>query len=485
MIRQFALLAASLLSLPMVAQETFTLHRGTQLSVRTITTDVLKPTGLALDASGMLWALESQAGTILRIDPTTGAKIVVLQAPFSIPSTLGVSSISAVYDIVIDPDFNGAHPYIYLAHSTTDGSQLVTRMTYAGERLADPVVLLRTEPVPTSQPCTLLLLPDGTLLFGTGSFDTPAPQDMNSLCGKVLRLRTDGTAPVDNPYFDPLAPTSAASYQFTRGHRGVQGLVRVPRIDPTLEGTIYGTEWGSKAGDEINAIAAGKNYGWPNAEGYCTSSTDAYTCPLTTSDALFTGLSYYAHPAIPEWNRKLLVGSYRLERFLVMDLDNNGGILNKDGSHDPQNVTTLADSNLFQFASREIPERPRDVLAANDGRIYVALHQITEAGGIDRIVVLENPAMQVLISSVKEDVATNGLFVSPNPVSDHMTIRVTDLPSDVWTVSCNDQLGRVMFTTSVAAGTDIVTIPCSNLPTGAYGITVQSGPTTRHTTVIR
>jgi len=485
MIRQFALLAASLLSLPMVAQETFTLHRGTQLSVRTITTDVYRPNGLAIDASGMLWALESQAGTILRIDPTSGAKTVVLQSPFSIPTTQGTSSINTVYDIVIDPDFNGSHPYIYLAHSTTDGSQLVTRMTYAGERLADPLVLLRTDPVPTSQPCTLLLLPDGTLLFGTGSFDTPAPQDMNSMCGKVLRLRTDGTAPDNNPFFDPLAPTSAASYQFSRGHRALQGMVRVPRIDAALEGTIYGTEWGSKAGDEINALAAGKNYGWPNVEGYCTTSTSTYTCPLTTSDALFTGLAYYAHPAIPEWNRKLLVGSNRLERLLVMDLDNTGEIANKDGSLNPQNVTTLADSNRILFASMEIPERPRDVLASNDGRIYIALHQITDAGGIDRIVVLENPAMQVLVSSVNEDVATNGLFVSPNPVSDHMTVRVTDLPSVAWTVSCTDQLGRIMFTTSVAAGTDVVTIPCSDLPTGAYGVTVQSGPTTQHTTVIR
>lgn len=485
MIRPSTLLAVALLSMPLPAQETISLHRGTSLTVRTVTADVHRPTGLAIDPSGMLWAAESESAMILRIDPRTGTKSVVMQKPFSITSVQGSPTISAIYDIVVDPDFAGTHPYLYLAHATDDGTQHVTRMTFAGERLTDPVVLVSTDPVPSSQPCSLLLLPDGTLLFGTGSFDTPAPQDVTSACGKVLRLRTDGTAPDDNPFYDPLAPTAARSYVYTRGHRAVQGMVRVPRIDAQLEGTIYATEWGSKAGDEINVLASGMNYGWPNVEGYCTSSTSANTCPRTTSDALFTGIAYYAHPAVPEWGRKLLVGTYRLERLLVMDLAADGSIANKDAKRDPQNVTTLADSNIILFTNQDIPERPRDVLAANDGRIYIALHQITDQGGIDRIVVLENPNMQVLVSSVNDVPNGSGLVVSPNPVTDHMTVRMSDVPTSAWTLTCTDQLGRTMFTTTVAAGTDIVTIPCAELPSGAYGISVHHGPTTFHTTVIR
>lgn len=485
MIRQYALLAALLLSMPLAAQNTFTLHRGTQLSIRTITSDVHRPTGLALDATGMLWALESEAASVVRIDPVSGVKTTVLQKPFSVVGGQDASMITAVHDIVIDPDFAGSRPYVYLAHASADGAHNVTRMTYASGRLAEPMLLLSTEPVPASQPCTLMLLPDGTLLFGTGSYDTPAPQDMNSTCGKVLRLRTNGEAPEDNPFFDPLAPTSARSYIYTRGHRAIQGMVRVPRIDAALEGTVYSTEWGSKAGDEINALAAGSNYGWPNEEGYCTTSSSANTCPLTTADVLFTGVAYYAHPAVPEWGRKLLVGSYRMERLLVMDLDASGGISNKNGALAPQNVTTLADSNVFLFTNKEIPERPRDILAANDGRIYVALHQITDEGGTDRIVVLENPAMQVLVSSVQAENTADELLVTPNPVRDHMTIHLADVSSVAWTVVCTDQLGRTMFTTTAAAGSDLVTIPCSDLPIGAYGVSIQVGSTTRHTTVIR
>lgn len=485
MIRPCTLLAVALLFMPLSAQQDISLHRGTSLTVRTVTSSVHRPTGLAMDPSGMLWASEPDSGTVLRIDPLTGVKIVAMQKPTTIVTAHGTVTVTAVYDIVVDPDFAGTHPYIYLAHVASDGAQHVTRFTYANERLASPVVLISTDPVPSSQPCSLLLLPDGTLLFGTGSFDTPVPQDVTSACGKVLRLRTDGTAPDDNPFYDALTPTAARSYVYTRGHRAVQGMVRVPRLDAQLEGTIFATEWGSKAGDEINVLAPGMNYGWPNVEGYCTSSSSANTCPRTTSDALFTGIAYYAHPAVPEWGRKLLVGSYRLERLLVMDLAPDGSIVNKDASRDPQNVTTLADSNIVPFTNNQIPERPRDVIAANDGRIYIALHQITDEGGIDRIVVLENANMQVLVSSVQDVPNGSGLVVSPNPVTDHMTVRMSDVPTSAWTITCTDQLGRTMFTTTVAAGTELVTIPCAELPSGAYGISVHHGPTTYHTTVIR
>ena len=41
------------------------------------------------------------------------------------------------------------------------------------------------------------------------------------------------------------------------GHRNPEGLTA------TLSGAIYATEHGPRGGDELNAIVAGKNYGWP------------------------------------------------------------------------------------------------------------------------------------------------------------------------------------------------------------------------------
>ena len=96
--------------------------------------------------------------------------------------------------------------------------------------------------------------PDGMLYAGTGDAGDPASaQDPDSLAGKILRLTPDGGVPADNP--DPSSPV------YSRGHRNVQGL------GWDADGTMFATEFGQNAWDELNIIEAGGNYGWPEAEG--------------------------------------------------------------------------------------------------------------------------------------------------------------------------------------------------------------------------
>jgi glucose/arabinose dehydrogenase len=58
--------------------------------------------------------------------------------------------------------------------------------------------------------------PDGNLWIGTGdAFDTATAQNRDSLNGKVLRIRPDGTVPQDNPFGTTV---------FSTGHRNVQGI---------------------------------------------------------------------------------------------------------------------------------------------------------------------------------------------------------------------------------------------------------------------
>jgi glucose/arabinose dehydrogenase len=48
---------------------------------------------------------------------------------------------------------------------------------------------------------------------------------------------------------------------FTTGHRNVQGLA----FD--ADGSLYATEFGQDAFDEVNLLQAGNDYGWPRVEG--------------------------------------------------------------------------------------------------------------------------------------------------------------------------------------------------------------------------
>jgi glucose/arabinose dehydrogenase len=119
--------------------------------------------------------------------------------------------------------------------------------------------------------------PDGKLYSTTGdAHDPSAPQNLESLGGKVLRLNapgndTDGTAPADNPF----PGGSNSKYVWSYGHRHSQGLAW------DGSGQLYASEHGPSgeayaAGrccrDEINKIDKGANYGWPIIMGEETQS---------------------------------------------------------------------------------------------------------------------------------------------------------------------------------------------------------------------
>ena len=100
--------------------------------------------------------------------------------------------------------------------------------------------------------------PDGYLYITAGDASQPnLAQDKNSLAGKILRVKDDGSIPADNPF--PGSPV------YSYGHRNPQGLAWDDN------GRLWSTEHG-RSGilsglDELNLIEGGKNYGWPEISG--------------------------------------------------------------------------------------------------------------------------------------------------------------------------------------------------------------------------
>ncbi|MUT65269.1 sorbosone dehydrogenase family protein [Paenibacillus sp. NEAU-GSW1] len=100
--------------------------------------------------------------------------------------------------------------------------------------------------------------PDVKLYVTTGdSGQEQRAQQLDNLAGKILRMNLDGSIPADNPFPD--------SYIYSYGHRNPQGLAW------DENGQLYSTEHGPSGDpgghDEINRIAAGGNYGWPDIIG--------------------------------------------------------------------------------------------------------------------------------------------------------------------------------------------------------------------------
>jgi glucose/arabinose dehydrogenase len=172
--------------------------------------------------------------------------------------------------------------------------------------------------------CRLRFRSAQMLYIGTGDAAKGTnPQNLKSLGGKVLRVRSDGSIPKSNPFY---SKGGNARYVWTRGHRNIQGLVRRPG-----SGEIWSVEHGSSRDDEVNQIFRGSNYGWSPTPGYneSRSMTDKKRFPkarsakwrsgsptVATSGATFLSGSQWA-----SWDGVLAVAMLKGEGVLLFRVD--------------------------------------------------------------------------------------------------------------------------------------------------------------------
>jgi glucose/arabinose dehydrogenase len=157
---------------------------------------------------------------------------------------------------------------------------------------------------------------DGMIYMTSGNaVETPAapPQNPDSLLGKVLRLRDDGSVPPDNPF---VGRAGHRPEIFTMGHRTQLGMA----VNP-VTGEFWAGEQGPNGGDEINVLQAGKNYGWP-----LVSQGRNYLGPRLTSanvagmeapavvwipSIALSGLTFYTGDVFSSWKGNVFVGGLR------------------------------------------------------------------------------------------------------------------------------------------------------------------------------
>ncbi|MEO9201832.1 MAG: PQQ-dependent sugar dehydrogenase [Mycobacterium sp.] len=177
----------------------------------------------------------------------------------------------------------GNPSWLYAYYTGPDDNQVV-RMPLAGAdgsyALGEQQVILRGIPKSSNHNGGRIAFgPDGMLYVTTGDAGTPDnAQDLTSLGGKILRVHADGRAPTDNPF--------PGSYVYSYGHRNPQGLAW------DGSGTMWASEFGQNAWDELNRIEPGANFGWPLVEGRTTQS--GFANPVLewpTSEASPSGLT--------------------------------------------------------------------------------------------------------------------------------------------------------------------------------------------------
>lgn len=304
-----------------------------------------------------LWITE-RGGKISRVNPQTGAVTLLLNVPDVVSNGEG-----GLLGMAINPQF-ATNPWIFIVYNYNSGSlyrEKVVRYTYSEGTLNTPVTLLDLIPASSiHNGSRLLVTSDQKLLITTGDASTANnAQNMASLSGKILRINLDGTIPADNPF-----PNSRV---WTFGHRNPQGLVMAG-------GKLYASEHGPNNDDEVNLIIKGRNYGWPNVEGFCDKPGEQDFCaannvvePLMawTPTIATSGLNYYNADLIPQFKNSLLLLSLKGSKFTQLKLNEAG-----------DKILGSKDFFVNEFG------RLRAICQSPDGKIYIG----SSNGNNDKII---------------------------------------------------------------------------------------------------
>jgi glucose/arabinose dehydrogenase len=198
-------------------------------------------------------------------------------------------------DVAVDPYFaHNAIVYLSYAHGTEQHLTvrvMKARLDRAANGLVDQRVIFESSPAANTEQLggRIALTRDGHLFLTLGPrWQAPRAQDLSDDAGKIIRIRTDGSVPQDNPF---AATPGARPDIWSYGHRNPQGLA----FDPA--GRLWSHEHGPFGGDELNLIRPGRNYGWPVITHGSTYSTGEAIGEGTERDGMEQPVRFWT-PAI-------------------------------------------------------------------------------------------------------------------------------------------------------------------------------------------
>jgi aldose sugar dehydrogenase len=317
--------------------DVFTTRDGARFRVETVLTGLEIPWSLTFAPDGRLFVTERPGRVrIVASGGSSSELALTLDGVFA-------QGEAGLLGLALDPDFS-QNRFVYIYYSAVVGGGAVNRIVRYREvnaRLAERVVLLDNIPAATIHDGGRLRFgPDG-LLYATAGDASNAniAQDVASLAGKILRLNRDGSSPSDNRFSSPV---------YTYGHRNPQGLDWHP-----TSGDLWAVEHGASGNDEVNAIRAGLNFGWPRIEGAATMSSMETPITFYNPSIAPSGASFYRGQRLPQFANNLFVATLRGTHLLRLTVNTSS-----------RQVT--AQERLLEGTFGRL----RDVISGPDGYLY-------------------------------------------------------------------------------------------------------------------
>lgn len=332
--------------------------------LETVATGAPQPWGMAWLPDGRMLVTGKQ-GTLHLLNGKSFQEVPLDGLP-----NLYASGQGGLLDIAVHPgDKTNPRIYMTMSSGTDDENRTVlVQGVFDGKRVTGIKQLFAVNMSKSGGQhfgSRLLFLPDNTILMSIGDGgNTPQrignmlardqAQNLAAHTGKILRL-TDAGQPVGKGALAGQA--NARPEIFSYGHRNVQGIARDPK-----SGRVYANEHGSRGGDEINVIEAGKNYGWPlqsytldygTREPIGMKVVPGTVQPIVvwTPSPAPSGLAFYTGKAFPQWQGSLFSGSLAGQDVRRVQLDAQGKVTAQE--------------------LLPVGKRVRDVRQGPDGELYV------------------------------------------------------------------------------------------------------------------
>jgi len=280
-----------------------------------------------------------------------------------------ITTLGGLLEVLPHPNF-ASNGLLYMSYSKAGDGNLSTTAVARGrlegtalKDLEDVFVAENWSNSPTNFGGRMVFGRDGMLYVTVGERqEQERAQNTMLHGGKVVRLRDDGTAPPDNPFFGKPGYLPEI---YSIGHRSPQGLAVHP-----VTGELWENEHGPLGGDEINIVRSGKNYGWPlvtygkdydGTEISAEQTRSGLEPPFMfwVPSIAISGLSFYTGDRLAAWKGNAFVGSMMEGRTRA-----TGHI---------QRITFSDDGAPIQREPilAQLRQRIRDVRPGPDGLLYV------------------------------------------------------------------------------------------------------------------
>ena len=172
------------------------------------------------------------------------------------------AGLAGLLDVAVDPDFARNRliyfSYVYGSAKYSRIRVMRAQISRDDSRLIGKAVIFESTGAEKDEQYggRLVVTREGYLFLTVGDrWEQGRAQRLDDHLGTVVRIRTDGSVPTDNPFH---GRNDAKPEIWSYGHRVSQGLA----FDEE-RGDLYAVEHGPMGGDELNRIERGRNYGWP------------------------------------------------------------------------------------------------------------------------------------------------------------------------------------------------------------------------------